>query len=82
MEQELFILLILLFLNTFLQARRHVSDAVLQEIRTLNYLDVDLFKYAQEIFAMRHVQLMGNLDMKVSLFSSFLDLCKFFLISV
>ncbi|XP_022970308.1 protein-tyrosine sulfotransferase-like isoform X1 [Cucurbita maxima] len=46
------------------EARRHVSDAVLQEIRTLNYLDVDLFKYAQEIFAMRQVQLMGNLDMK------------------
>ncbi|KAG7019280.1 Protein-tyrosine sulfotransferase [Cucurbita argyrosperma subsp. argyrosperma] len=30
------------------EARRHVSDAVLQEIRTLNYLDVDLFKMVQK----------------------------------
>ncbi|XP_038893834.1 protein-tyrosine sulfotransferase isoform X2 [Benincasa hispida] len=46
------------------EARRSISDEVLQQIRTLNHLDVELFSYAQEIFAMRHVQLMGNLDMK------------------
>ncbi|KAL0534053.1 hypothetical protein IC582_028330 [Cucumis melo] len=46
------------------EARRSISDEVLQQIRTLNHLDMELFEYAQEIFAMRHVRLMGNIDMK------------------
>ncbi|XP_022152919.1 protein-tyrosine sulfotransferase isoform X2 [Momordica charantia] len=46
------------------EARRHVSEEVLQQIRTLNYLDLELFKHAQKIFTTRHLQLMGNLDMK------------------
>uniref|UniRef100_A0A0A0LSE7 Uncharacterized protein n=1 Tax=Cucumis sativus TaxID=3659 RepID=A0A0A0LSE7_CUCSA len=45
------------------EARRSISDEVLQQIRTLNYLDMELFEHAREIFAMRRV-LMGNIDMK------------------
>ncbi|KAE8652775.1 protein-tyrosine sulfotransferase-like isoform X1 [Cucumis sativus] len=45
------------------EARRSISDEVLQQIRTLNYLDMELFEHAQEIFAMRRL-LMGNIDMK------------------
>lgn len=46
------------------EARGHISDAVLEQIRTLNYLDMELFKHAQKIFTMRHVQLEGNLAIK------------------
>ncbi|XP_022969657.1 protein-tyrosine sulfotransferase-like [Cucurbita maxima] len=45
------------------EARRHISDAVLLQIKTQNFLDLELFKYAQKIFTMRRVQPMGNLDM-------------------
>ncbi|KAI4373533.1 hypothetical protein MLD38_011652 [Melastoma candidum] len=36
------------------EARHNVDIAVLQKIESLNYLDVDLYKYAQEIFSQQH----------------------------
>lgn len=33
------------------QARRQVPEVVLQKIKSLNHLDLELYKYAQEIFA-------------------------------
>ncbi|XP_031385402.1 protein-tyrosine sulfotransferase isoform X3 [Punica granatum] len=36
------------------EARLHVSAAVLREIKSLNSLDLELYEYAQEIFAKQH----------------------------
>lgn len=36
------------------EARRHVPDAVLKEIISLNSLDMELYKYAKEIFQKQH----------------------------
>ncbi|XP_024017107.1 protein-tyrosine sulfotransferase isoform X1 [Morus notabilis] len=42
------------------EARHHVSKAVLEQIRSLNHLDLELYKYAQDIFAKQHKRSMHN----------------------
>lgn len=42
------------------EARHHVSKSVLQQIRSLNHLDLELYKYAQDIFAKQHKRTMNN----------------------
>lgn len=37
-----------------LQARRSVPEVLLQEIMSLNTLDMELYKYAEDIFARKH----------------------------
>lgn len=37
-----------------LQARRNVPDTLLKEIISLNSLDMELYKYAKEIFQKQH----------------------------
>ncbi|KAM1149085.1 hypothetical protein ACFX2I_029623 [Malus domestica] len=41
------------------QARLQVPEMVLQQIRELNHLDVELYKYAQNIFANQHKHTFG-----------------------
>lgn len=46
-----------------LQARCNVPEVLLQEIKSLNTLDMELYKYAEDIFARKHkhmVQKSGN----------------------
>ncbi|XP_010557334.1 PREDICTED: protein-tyrosine sulfotransferase [Tarenaya hassleriana] len=38
------------------EARKKVPDKVIQHIRSLNHLDVDIYEYAKEIFAKEHEQ--------------------------
>ncbi|KAJ3678394.1 hypothetical protein LUZ60_002197 [Juncus effusus] len=38
-------------INYSKQARRSVSESIIEEIRTLNYLDIELYKHAQSIFS-------------------------------
>ncbi|KAH7542642.1 hypothetical protein FEM48_Zijuj02G0095800 [Ziziphus jujuba var. spinosa] len=42
------------------EARHQVPERVLQQIRSLNHLDVELYKYAQDIFAKQHGRTMRN----------------------
>lgn len=42
------------------QARHQVSGAVLQQIKSLNHLDMELYKYAQGLFAKQHRRTMQN----------------------
>ncbi|XP_016465979.2 protein-tyrosine sulfotransferase-like [Nicotiana tabacum] len=42
------------------EGRRQVSEALLQEITSLNSLDVELYKYAQTIFANQHKLMLQN----------------------
>ncbi|XP_060169531.1 protein-tyrosine sulfotransferase [Lycium barbarum] len=42
------------------EGRRQVSEALLQEITSLNSLDVELYKYAQTIFANQHKRMLQN----------------------
>ncbi|XP_048325003.2 protein-tyrosine sulfotransferase isoform X2 [Ziziphus jujuba] len=42
------------------EARHQVPETVLQQIRSLNHLDVELYKYAQDIFAKQHGRTMRN----------------------
>lgn len=42
------------------EARHHVSKSVLQQLRSLNHLDLELYKYAQDIFAKQHKRTMNN----------------------
>lgn len=54
------------------QARLHVPKLVLEEITALNILDMELYKYAQGIFAKQHRHMLLKLAAPVS--SSFLRL--------
>ncbi|WCJ41009.1 tyrosylprotein sulfotransferase [Euphorbia peplus] len=40
--------------------RKHVPDVVLEQIKILNNLDVELYKYAQEIFSKQHRHMQQN----------------------
>lgn len=40
----------LIFISCIIQARLHVSEAVLEQITLLNSLDVELYKRGQKIF--------------------------------
>ncbi|PHU03872.1 Protein-tyrosine sulfotransferase [Capsicum chinense] len=42
------------------EGRRQVSEALLQEISLLNHLDVELYKYAQTIFANQHKRMLQS----------------------
>ncbi|POO01227.1 Heparan sulfate 6-sulfotransferase/Protein-tyrosine sulfotransferase [Trema orientale] len=42
------------------EARHQVSDAVLERIKSLNHLDLELYKYAQDLFAKQHRRTMQN----------------------
>ncbi|KAF4392311.1 hypothetical protein G4B88_005270 [Cannabis sativa] len=42
------------------EARQHISDEVLRQIRSLNHLDMELYKYAQGLFAKQHKRTMQN----------------------
>lgn len=53
---------IILFALKIGQARLHVDEALLQEIESLNYLDMELYEYAQQIFAQQH----GRTTLKLS----------------
>lgn len=61
-------LLLSLELLTFyaLQARLAVPEVVLQQIKSLNSLDVELYTYAQSIFSKQHKQMMQELGGEVS----------------
>lgn len=37
------------------QARLQVSEAVLQQIQSLNDLDLELYEYARELFSKQHI---------------------------
>ena len=54
------------WLLEFLQTRLQVPQMVLQQIISLNSLDVELYKYAQSIFAKQHKHFMRKLDTTVS----------------
>lgn len=43
-----------------------MSEALLQEITSLNHLDVELYKYAQTIFANQHKRMLLYKAVKVS----------------
>uniref|UniRef100_A0A5B7B1F6 Uncharacterized protein n=1 Tax=Davidia involucrata TaxID=16924 RepID=A0A5B7B1F6_DAVIN len=43
------------------EARLQVPEVVLQEIKSLNSLDMELYKYAQEIFSKQHKHMMKKL---------------------
>ncbi|XP_059659432.1 protein-tyrosine sulfotransferase [Cornus florida] len=54
------------------EARLQVPEVVLQEIKSLNSLDVELYKYAQEIFSKQHkhmVQKLVDAERKESMFN-------------
>lgn len=51
-----------------LQARHQVPEVVLQQIRSLNQLDLELYKYAQDIFAKQHGRTKHKFRSTVSLF--------------
>lgn len=50
-----------------LQERLQVPEMLLEQIRSLNHLDLELYKYAQEIFEKRHKHTMEKLVTAVSL---------------
>lgn len=50
-----------------LQARHQVPEVVLQQIRSLNHLDLELYKYAKNIFAKQHGRTMHKFHNTVSL---------------
>lgn len=50
------------------QDRLHVSEVVIEQIRSLNNLDLELYKYAQDIFATQHKYSMQKLASTVSIF--------------
>lgn len=50
-----------------MQARRQVPYVVLQQIESLNRLDVELYKHAQDIFAKQHKHTIQKLGGAVSL---------------
>lgn len=55
------------------EARRQVSENLLQEITSLNHLDVELYKYAQTIFANQHKRMLLNKVVTNQLDSGFDD---------
>lgn len=55
------------------EGRRQVSEALLQEITSLNHLDVELYKYAQTIFANQHKRMLVNKVVTNQLDSGFDD---------
>ncbi|CAN4120294.1 unnamed protein product [Withania somnifera] len=55
------------------EGRRQVSEALLQEITSLNHLDVELYKYAQTIFANQHKRMLLNKVVANQLGSGFDD---------
>lgn len=57
-------------MHDILQARLQVPDLVLQQMRELNNLDIELYKYAEDIFAKQSEHTMRKLTTEVSL-----DLC-------
>lgn len=52
-----------------MQARLNVSEAVLQEIKSLNSLDLELYEYAKEIFSKQHTLTTQKLLTTVELLS-------------
>ncbi|GLT52853.1 hypothetical protein SLA2020_261680 [Shorea laevis] len=69
------------------EARLQVPEVVLQQIRSLNYLDLELYKYAQDIFAKQHKRTMEKLVTSEGQESMFNDshgavLCKVFLVAM
>ncbi|KAA8550389.1 hypothetical protein F0562_002073 [Nyssa sinensis] len=55
------------------EARLQVPEVVLQEIKSLNSLDIELYKYAQEIFSKQHKHMMKKLvgaDRQESVFNN------------
>lgn len=69
------------------EARLQVPEVVLQQIRSLNYLDLELYKYAQDIFAKQHKRTMEKLVTSEGRESMFNDshgdvLCKVFLVAM
>lgn len=51
----------LTLLSLSLQARRQVPESVIEQIVSLNRLDMELYKYAQNIFAGQHEQMIQKL---------------------
>ncbi|CAK7332311.1 unnamed protein product [Dovyalis caffra] len=53
--------------------RLRISEEVIEQIRSLNYLDFELYKYAQEIFAKQHkhaVEILSSTDGLESMFNN------------
>lgn len=57
-----------IFTFNLLQARLQVSEVVLEQIKQLNHLDLELYKYAKDIFAKQHNNTVQTSGSSVSLF--------------
>lgn len=69
LDKVVMLLLSLTLLSFYpLQARLDVPEVVLQQIKSLNILDMELYRYAQSSFSKQHKQMMRQLKVSDNLF--------------